>query len=141
MALDAVCIQYMLPIKSRGHVRGHIDSSCKLVAYEDCCRREQKLEEKEQAVLKQQAEASSLKAELQSVLEGMRAEAEKHQSAAAEDKQGLLRQQDRLDTLQASAALLHSPVLYSRSLLKCHIFTWYMSGDAMQSHARAAWQS
>lgn len=67
--------------------------------------REQKLEEREQALVKQQAEASGLKAELQSLTEAMRGEAEKRTSEAAEEKQGYARQQARMDSLQVPLTL------------------------------------
>ena len=62
--------------------------------------REQKLDAREQAVVQQQAEASSLKAELQGLTEAMRKEADKRSSEAAEERQSLAHHQARLDTLQ-----------------------------------------
>ena len=50
--------------------------------------------------MQQQAEASSLKAELQGLTEAMRKEADKRSSEAAEEKQSLAHHQARLDTLQ-----------------------------------------
>ncbi len=66
----------------------------------DLLLREEKLEEREQAVTEHQAEAAALKAELQRLADTMRTQAEKQVKDSAEDKVATSRHQARLDTLQ-----------------------------------------